>query len=280
MTTPDSLLGEPATVAAVAGALAVAGLVAGTLAGLLGVGGGMIIVPVVYQLCLLIRVDPGMAMRVAVATSLATIVPTAFASGRAHQARNAVDIEKVRQLGPPVVVGVMLGSQLAVRLRGGVLTALFGAMLLAIAVRMARTERAEPMPRQLRGTWSPALLGGTIGFLSGMLGLGGGSMIVPALHALRLPMHRAVGTSAVLGLIIALPGAIGFAIAGLGAEGRPPLSLGYINLVAFVVLSATTLVTAPLGARWAHSASGRTLRRLFACFLALVALRMLYALVP
>lgn len=272
-----ALLADPTTAAIVLGTLAATGAVAGTLAGLLGVGGGMLIVPVVYELCSMLEVEPGVAMRVAAATSLATIVPTAISSGRAHYRRNAVDVRMLRQLAPTVVLGVVLGSQLAVRLRGDVLTAVFGVMALCVAINMARSERTEPTTSGLRGRWLPHLVGGFIGLLSGLLGLGGGSMIVPTLHALRLPMHRAVGTSAVLGLAIALPGAIGFAIGGLGIEGRPPFSLGYVNLAALALLATATFVMAPLGVRWSHSASSRTLRRLFAALLGIVAMRMLYA---
>jgi uncharacterized membrane protein YfcA len=255
--------------------LLAAGLIAGLLAGLLGVGGGVVVVPVLYEGFSRLGVDPDVRMHVAVATSLATVAVTAFRSARSHYELGAVDTQILSDWIPAVVVGSSLGTALAVALGGRALTGVFGGIALLVALHMAfgrdswRIAEAPP-----RGPVRLAIAGG-VGFVSVMMGLGGGTVGVPTLTLLGVPMRRAVATAAGLGSAIAIPGAIGFALAGLGTAGRPPGCIGYLNLAGFALIVPTTWLAAPFGARFAHSVSQLALRRGFALFLLIVSLRML-----
>jgi uncharacterized membrane protein YfcA len=255
--------------------LLAAGLVAGVLAGLLGVGGGIVVVPVLYHGFSQLGVDPAVRTHVAVATSLATVAVTAFRSARSHHARGAVDTELLSRWGPAVVMGSVLGTALTAALGGRALTGVFAFVSLGVAFQMAfgreswRLADAPPM--------GPArfAIGGGIGLVSVMMGLGGGTVGVPTLTLLGVPIHRAIGTAAGLGSAIAVPGAIGLLLAGLGAAGRPPGCIGYVNAIGFALIVPATWLAAPLGARWAHTISRTALRRGFALFLGLTSLRML-----
>ncbi len=255
--------------------LLAAGLVAGVLAGLLGVGGGIVVVPVLYHGFSQLGVDPEVRTHVAVATSLATVAVTAFRSARGHHARGAVDTQVLSSWLPAVVIGSALGTALVAALDGRALAGLFGTVALGVAFYMAfgreswRLADAPPT-----GPGRLAIAGG-VGLVSVMMGLGGGTVGVPTLTLLGVSIHRAVGTAAGLGSAIAIPGAIGLGLAGIGVPGRPPGCLGYVNAIGFALIVPTTWWAAPLGARFAHAVSQRALRRGFAFFLALVSLRML-----
>ncbi len=267
-----------AQLAPLAAALLAAGVGAGLLAGLLGVGGGIVIVPVLFHMFSVFGVDENARMHVAVGTSLATIIPTSIASLRAHAKRGAVDAGLLRALGPAVLAGVVVGTAVAGIVRGNVLTAIFAVVALAVAVNMAfgmeRTQIRDGLP----SGWRKLLIGGVIGGISSMMGIGGGSLSVPVLSACRYPIRTAVGTAAAIGLIIALPGAIGFVVTGSGVDGRPSGSLGYVNLIGFALIAPTTMLAAPWGARIAHAVRPDLLRKAFAVFLCLTSLRMIYGL--
>jgi uncharacterized protein len=255
--------------------LVAAGGVAGLLAGLLGVGGGIVVVPVLYYGFSALGVDPAVRTHVAVGTSLATVLVTAFRSVRSHHARGSVDVELLRQWAPAAAVGAVLGTAVAAALGGRALTGLFGTVALGVSLYMAfgreHWRLAEAPPE------GPARfpIAGGIGFVSVMMGLGGGTLGVPTLTLLGVAIHRAVGTAAGLGLAIALPGAIGLAAAGMGVAGRPPGCLGYVNVLGFALIVPATWLTAPVGAAWAHAISRKALRRAFALFLGVTALRMI-----
>jgi uncharacterized protein len=255
--------------------LLTAGVVAGVLSGLLGVGGGIVIVPVLYHGFSQLGIDPDVRTHVAVATSLAIVTVTAARSARLHYARGAVDTELLARWWPPVVIGSVLGTTLAASIGGRTLAGLFGVVALLVALHMAfgrESWRLADAPPVGGARWPVA---GGVGFLSAMMGLGGGTVGVPTLTLLGVAMHRAVGTAAGLGSAIAVPGAIGLALAGLGIAGRPPGCVGYLNVWGFALITPTTWLAAPLGARFAHAISQQTLRRGFAFFLALASLRML-----
>lgn len=263
------------------GMLAVAGLLAGVMAGLLGVGGGIIIVPVLDIAFGAAGVPDGLRMHLAVGTSLASIVPTALASARAHRARGAIDGSIARSWAPAIAVGAALGAMIASAVRGAVLSTVFGTVAVAAAARMmlgsgqitGRTERTPDSPPVSRA-WLPVPV--LIGIISAMMGIGGGTLSVPVLNGLGLPMHRAVGTSAWFGLWIALPGALGFALLGGNPVGLPPFSIGYVNLLALAVLLPATVLAAPLGAALAHRLGKRQLSVAFGLFLLVTGSRMLY----
>ncbi|WP_241503707.1 sulfite exporter TauE/SafE family protein [Ferruginivarius sediminum] len=259
-----------------AAAMLAAGLLAGFVAGLLGVGGGIVVVPVLFQAFTMLDVDPAVRMHLAVGTSLATIIPTGLRSARAHQRRGAVDMELLRAWGVPVLLGVLLGSALSSVVGGDVLSGVFAVVALVVAVQMAVFGPQAKLADQLPGQPAKSLMAGVIGTISAMMGIGGGTLSVPILSLFNYPIRYAVGTASAIGLIIAVPGTAGFVIAGWGAAGLPPLSVGYVNLLAFAVIVPTTILTAPLGAKAAHTIPQRALRLSFAAFLFITSLRMFY----
>lgn len=260
-----------------AGCLLGAGVAAGIIAGLLGVGGGIIIVPVLSAALSLMGVPESVAMQIAVGTSLASIIPTGLSSNRAHFRHGAVDVDLLKSWAPAVAVGVAAGSAIAASVKGPVLSTVFGVVALTVAVYMTvvpDTVRLSNHPP--RGLLKHAIAA-AIGLISAMMGIGGGTLTVPTLTLSSYPIRRAVGTSSAVGLLIAVPGALGFVIGGWGVEGRPEFSLGYVNLLALALIVPTSMLSAPFGAKLAHSLPPAMLRRAFAGFLALTAVKMLYA---
>jgi uncharacterized membrane protein YfcA len=260
-------------------ALAVAGAIGGVVSGLLGVGGGIITVPVMFEVFGLLGIDESVRMHLVVGTSLATIIPTAITSARAHAKRGAVDKDLMRRLGPPLFAGVILGSFIAGPLKGQILTGVFGVAALVVAIYMAFRRDTWRLGEDLPRGAGTGVLGGSIGLLSVLMGIGGGTLGVPAMTLFNVPIHRAVGTASALGLVVSLPGAIGFVISGWGHPDLPPFSLGYVNVLASATLLSTMLLTVPIGAKLAHSISQKALRLSFATFLTIVATRMLLSLV-
>lgn len=259
-------------------ALLATGALAGILAGLLGVGGGIVIVPVLFHLFTLLGIDEAIKMHVAVGTSLATIIPTSIISARSHAKRGSLDPALLRAWAPALLVGVLLGTWLSGLLRGTTLTAIFASVALLVAANMAFRKQGIVLSDKLPKAPLKQLIGAGIGGFSTLMGIGGGTLSVPILSVFNFPMHRAVGTAAAIGVLISLPGALGFIVTGLGVPGRPPASLGYVNLIGFACIVPMTMLTAPLGARLAHSFDAAKLRRAFAFFLLLTSLRMFYGL--
>lgn len=257
-------------------AMAGAGVIAGILAGLLGVGGGIVIVPVLFYLLTLLGVDPAITMHVAVGTSLATIVVTAISSARSHHARGAIDTDLLRSLAPWLVVGTVVGMIFFGSVDSATLTIIFATVALLVAVYMAWVkERDIAVATALPGTPVRSGLGMVIGGVSAVMGIGGGTLSVPILSLFRYPIGKAVGTSSAIGLLIAVPGTIGAVIAGFGHASLPPFSLGFVNLLGFAVLVPLTAAFAPVGARLAHSINQQVLRYAFAAFLCITAINML-----
>ena len=269
---------SPLWLAGLAAALLVTGLVAGIMAGLLGVGGGIVIVPVLYHLFTLLGIDESVRMHAAVGTSLATIIPTSILSSRAHRKRGSLDMALIKRLMPSVIVGVIVGSVASRFLDGSVLTAVFACVALLVALNRAFKRDGFAVADGLPGRAGTALLGGGIGGISTLMGIGGGTLSVPLLNALKVPMHTAVGTGAMLGMVISIPGALAFVVNGLDVPMRPPFSLGYVNLLGFALIVPATMATTGWGATLAHRIDARRLRQVFAAFLALTSLRMFYGL--
>lgn len=260
------------------GILLTVGAVSGVAAGLLGVGGGIIIVPVLYHLFTQLGVDEAVRMHLAVGTSLTTIIATSTTSIRAHARRDAVDIKLLKSWGPTIFVGVLAGTAIAGFVRGAALTAIFAVMATIVAVYMAfgrpHWRIADHLPAGILRHGIAAF----IGAVSAMMGIGGGTLSVPTLTLFGYPIHKAVGTAAAIGLIIGIPGTIGFVLAGWDVPNRPAWSLGYVNLLGVAALLPTSMLLAPVGARLAHSLDTRRLKQVFAAFLGLTALRMFYGL--
>jgi uncharacterized protein len=257
-------------------ALLGAGAVAGLLAGLLGVGGGIVIVPALDMALTLAGVDPTVALHVAVATSMATIVPTSISSSRSHARRGAVDGAVIRRWSVPIVVGALVGALLASRVDARVLAGVFGVVALLAALKMLLPLDQLVLRRSLPGGPGGALIPAAIGTVSAMMGIGGGTLTVPAMTLCGEPVHKAVGTAALLGLWISVPATLGYLAAGTDDAVMPPWTVGYVSLVGFVVVAPVAWSVAPIGARLAHSLDRRRLSAAFGVFLAIVAVRMAY----
>ncbi len=253
------------------------GAVAGLLAGLLGVGGGLVIVPVLAGVFTLQQVPAEWVMHLAIGTSLGTIIVTSLSSIRAHHHRQAVRWDLFQRLTPGVIVGGWIGSWVASQIDTEVLQRLFALFELWVAVQLALGLRA-PATHTLPGRWGSALVGTGIGGFSALVGIGGGTLTVPWLVWNRVSIHQAVGTSAAVGLPIALAGTIGFVVSGWGIPSLPQPSSGFLYWQPLFWVSLASLLTAPLGARLAHHLPVAPLRRLFAFSLFLVAMRMLSSL--
>ncbi len=252
----------------------VLGAMAGLLAGLLGVGGGLIIVPVLALLFSVQGFSDQHLMHLAIGTSLATIVVTALSSTLAHQRRGAVHWSAFRGLSLGILVGAGAGALSADRLSGPMLRALFGVFELVVAAQLA-IDRVPRAHRTLPGGVGLGVTGAGIGAVSAVLGIGGGTMTMPFLLWCNVPVRQAVGTSAACGLPIAAAGTLGFIISGHDASGLPPGAIGYVYAPAVAAIVAASVLGAPLGASLAHKVQPSTLRRGFALFLAALGARML-----
>lgn len=257
-----------------AAAMMATGVVGGLLAGLLGVGGGIVIVPILDLALQVLGIDEAVRLHTAVATSLATIIPTSVSSFRAHQKRGSLDAELVRFWTPGILVGAIVGTALAAVVSGSVLAAVFGAVAIAVAAKMLLPlddwRLSSDVPRGVSGMPLPV----GIGTLSAMMGIGGGTLSVPLLTLFGRPIHLAVGTGAFFGLIISVPATLGYIAAGWSIPNLPPANFGYVNLIGFALIAPMTVLFAPLGARMAHALTKRQLSVAFGIFLAAVALRM------
>lgn len=269
-------LGSTGDLGTLALGVVLAGAVSGLTAGMLGVGGGIVVVPVLYHVLGLIGIDPGVRMHVAVGTSLAAIIPTSFSSVRAHDKKGAVDWILLRRWLVPMLIGVAAGSLLASLARGQTLALVFACVAIPVAIHLAfggeERRLADHLPEGPAGLLPPALIGG----LSTMMGIGGGTIGVPVMTLFGVPIHRAVGTASAFGVIISIPGTIGAILSGWSAPGLPPYSLGFVNLLGFVLIAPVSYFAAPLGARIAHMTDRKKLRAIFALFIAVTAARMLY----
>jgi uncharacterized membrane protein YfcA len=250
------------------------GCFAGVIAGLLGVGGGLIIVPILALLYQMQQFAPEHIMQLAVGTSLATIIFTSLSSSVAHHRRGAVNWPVMLQLSAGIVVGGWLGGVLAVWLGGLLLAGLFGVFELLVAGHMA-FGRKPAAHRGPPGALRNSAAGASIGAVSALLGIGGGTLTVPWLVWHNVGMRQAVATSSACGLPIALVGALGFVLAGLGRDGLPAGSTGYVYWPAVAMVSVASVLSAPLGARLAHRLDPRRLRKIFAGVLACLGVVML-----
>ncbi|EEE47204.1 sulfite exporter TauE/SafE family protein [Roseibium alexandrii] len=264
------------SLALLAGALLATGLVAGIIAGLLGVGGGIVIVPVLYYMFTALKIDPAILMHVAVGTSLATILATGTSSARAHYNRGSVDIDLLKRWWWAIAIGVISGAMIAGNMSGGALTLVFGVVALLVSANMLLRKEGSALADKLPGSPIKELLGFLIGGISVMMGIGGGTLGVPTLTLFNYPIRKAVGTAAAIGLIIAVPGTLMSIFFGWGAEGLPPLSLGYVNLIGFFLIIPASTFAAPLGAKIAHAIDPSKLKLIFALFLGFTGLRMIY----
>jgi uncharacterized membrane protein YfcA len=252
------------------------GAIAGVLAGLLGVGGGIVIVPVLFILFDYLDIPPQISMHIAVATSLATIIPTSISSARSHHKKGSIDLDLLKSWAPLIFIGAAIGGVLSKYLASTSLTLIFGVIALLVSINMALPKKLVISDELPKGIVGKGLLPSFIGGFSALMGIGGGTLSVPILSAFSFPIHRAVGTASAFGLVIAIPAVIGFIWSGWSADLRPPYSFGYVSLPAAVLIFSVSVFTAPLGAKLAHSLNPANLKKAFALFLFITSLRMLW----
>jgi uncharacterized membrane protein YfcA len=251
------------------------GAVAGILAGLLGVGGGLVIVPMLVVILPAQGIPAEYVQQFALGTSLASIVFTSVASTRAHNARKAVHWDIVRNITPGILAGTFAGGLIATHLPVLFLKIFFVCFLFLVSAQMLSNYR-PPAGREMPGFWGTVGAGSGIGLVSSFVGIGGGSLSVPFMSFCNVELHHAVGTSAAIGFPIAVAGALGYVVGGWGRPDLPPGAFGFVHVWALVGIATASFLTAPLGAKLSHSLPTAKLKRGFAIFLIMVALRMLY----
>ena len=256
--------------------LAALGLFSGFMAGLLGIGGGMVMSPFLTLLLTQRGVSTDLAVKIAIATAMSTIVFTSVSSVRAHHQRGAVRWALVQRIAPGIVLGGALASVgVFSLLKGSVLAIVFAVLVCFSATQMLLNKKPQPT-RQMPGTAGQTAAGMVIGFVSGLVGAGGGFISVPFMVAHNVPMLQAVATSAALGFPIALSNTVGFVVSGSTMSGLPPYSLGFVWLPALATIATCSVLTAPMGAKTAHKLPVLQLKRAFALMLYVLAAYMLY----
>ncbi|MCV2868338.1 sulfite exporter TauE/SafE family protein [Defluviimonas sp. WL0002] len=264
---------ETADLMTMAALLLAIGGFAGVIAGLLGVGGGIILVPAFFYAFAALGYGGPDLMQVCLATSLATIIVTSLRSVHAHNRKGAVDWAILKGWAPGIAIGAVAGVLAVAQLRTPALQAIFGSLALVVAFYLGFGRSSWRLGPAMPVGVARAALSPLVGFLSVLMGIGGGSFGVPLMSLFNTPIHRAVATAAGFGVVIAVPSVAGFLLTSV--SGAPPYTLGAVNLPAFVLVIAMTLVTTPWGVRLAHAMDPGPLKRVFAAFLAVVALNML-----
>lgn len=244
------------------------------IAGLLGVGGGVVMVPVLFEVLPWLGVAEHDRMHIAVGTSLAVIIPTSLSSARSHYAKGAVDVDILKKLGVAVFAGVLIGLVFTGRVKGEVLTAVFATIALLVAAQMLLLPKGAVIAQKMPGTFGSSALGLFIGWVSVCMGIGGGTVGVPLMSLFSVPIHRAVATASILGVIIGLPGLIGFVYNGWHATSLSDGYLGYVYLLGAALLAPAATLMAPVGAKVAHALPARILKACFGGFLLVTAVRM------
>lgn len=264
-------------------AMLAAGGITGLLAGLFGVGGGTVAVPVLYELFRIMGVPYDVLMPLSIGTSLAIIIPTSIRSYNAHRARGMVDTSLLKLWAVPVVLGVVAGSVIARFAPAEVFKFIFILVAGVSAIRLLFGKDSWKIADQLPGKMAIRFIGLVIGVLSSLMGIGGGQLSNLFMTFYNRPIHQAVATSSGLGILISVPGALGYIYAGWPraaefpeiAALQPPLALGYVSLLGFLLVIPTSIFAAPIGVKLAHSLSKRKLEVSFGIFLLLICLRFL-----
>ncbi|BCD99333.1 sulfite exporter TauE/SafE family protein [Marinagarivorans cellulosilyticus] len=255
--------------------LVATGMFAGVLAGLLGVGGGIVIVPILFFLFQGFGVSPESAMLIATGTSLATIIPTSISSIFSHNKKGNVDFDLLKRWGIFILTGAIAGSWLVTRVDGTWLTVLFALIAMLSALNMLFKTGKSALFQQLPGSIGQTTMSTSIGFFSAMVGIGGGTISVPLLTLCNYPTHKAVGTAAAIGLIISLPGALTMLALGTTPADAPAGTYGLINFIGFICIVPLTVLFAPVGAHIATKLDANKLKKVFSVVLLITGLRML-----
>ena len=271
----DLPLGE---IAVFALAVALSGVVSGLMAGVFGIGGGAVLVPVFYQVFGLLGVEEAVRMHLSVGTSLAIIIPTSLRSFTSHKARGAVDMELLRSFYVPIPVGVVLASLTAALISSEGLRIIFAVITLLVAFRLLFNRESWRIGTEIPGNPARGVIGVLIGYFSTLMGIGGGVMNNTFMTLYGRPMHEAVATSSGVGVMIAIPGTLGYVWAGWGAPGLPVASTGYVNWIAVALIIPIALIVTPWGVRLAHALSRRQLEIAFGLFCVFVSARFFWSL--
>jgi len=248
------------------------------MAGLLGIGGGAILVPILYELFRYLGVEPSILMHLSVGTSLAVILPTSIQSARKHDARGVLDRDLVKAMALPLIIGVGIGTIITDAVDGSVLKMVYIGVCTFIAAKLIAGEGAWQLGNKLPEGAIGKAIGGLIGVLSTLIGVGGGAMMTSYLTIYGRNIHSAVATSAGMGPIIALPATLGYVWAGWNVPNMPLGSIGYVSLMGALIVAPLSVITAPLGVATAHGISRRSLELAFATFLTIVAFRFYFSL--
>lgn len=254
------------------------GALAGFLAGLLGIGGGIVLVPALYYGYIWLGYSPEYLMHLAIGTSFAVIVPTGSSSVRAHLKRQSVDVDLVKKIGVGVLLGVLCGTQLAQNLSGRELQAIFACAIFILALVMISNPSRFSFLKAPPGPAINGVAGIFIGGLSTLMGIGGATLSVPYMSLCNVSIHKAIGTASALGLVISVPALVGYVFIGLDHNIQsmlPPLSLGYVSVPAALIIIPVSVCFAPIGAKAAHSVSVNKLRLIFSFFMIFVSFKMI-----
>lgn len=259
-------------------AIAASGVVSGLLAGVFGIGGGAVLVPVFYQVFQLLDVDDSVIMHLAVGSSLAIIIPTAIRSYSSHKVKGAVDMELLRKFLIPVPIGVILASVTAAYISSAGLRSIFAVIMILVAFRMLFNRESWRLGNELPKNPALWIIGVVIGYLSTLMGIGGGVLNNTFMTLFGRPIHQAVATSSGVGVLIAIPGTIGYIWAGWGNPLLPIASTGFINWIAVALIIPVAMIVTPYGVTLAHSLSKRKLEIAFGLFCVFVSVRFFFSL--
>ena len=249
------------------------GIFAGFIAGLFGIGGGVVVVPALYYIFTLAEVDESIRMHLAVGTSLANIVPISIISVINHHRRGVVDVGFLKFIFISVLIGVIFGSVAVSSLKGSSLILIYSIILFFVALQFFFWKDQWRFANKFPKTITGHTYGSSIGFLSVIIGVGGGSLSIPVLKLYNFDIREAIGTAAGIGTIVAIPGTIGFMISGYQNDINLPLTFGYVSLVGLILITPMTVIGAPIGVRFAHYISKSKLNRIFGLFILAMSIR-------
>jgi uncharacterized membrane protein YfcA len=259
--------------------LLITGVIGGLIAGLFGVGGGIVIVPILFWIFTSLNFPNEILMHMAIGSSLATIIPTSISSARAHYHRGSIEIDIIKKWAPGIFLGAIIGGLSGKYFSVNELKYLFASIAFLVALNMFFKEPFRLGNNFPKSRLLNIIMSSLIGLVSSLMGVGAGTLGVPALVALSVPIHKAIGTAAALGLFIAVPATLGLAFSGFNIPNRPPMSIGYVNLIAFFIMFPLTVFFAPVGVKLAHRINQRALKSIFGIFLIITSIKMLSSII-
>jgi len=259
--------------------LLITGVIGGLIAGLFGVGGGIVIVPILFWIFTSLNFPNEILMHMAIGSSLATIIPTSISSARAHYHRGSIETDIIKKWAPGIFLGAIIGGLSGKYFSVNELKYLFASIAFLVALNMFFKEPLRLGNNFPKSRLLNIIMSSLIGLVSSLMGVGAGTLGVPALVALSVPIHKAIGTAAALGLFIAVPATLGLAFSGFNIPNRPPMSIGYVNLIAFFIMFPLTVFFAPVGVKLAHRINQKGIKEYFGVFLIITSIKMLSSII-